>query len=268
MPSAKTGNYQVIEVEVKKQFTLYTLDNGEVLILSPSVAADFYLYRQKHLNEDDLKAIKLAQQKRQLFDYVVKKMRGHYISEAAATSLLFDYAENKSLIASVIKELKNKHYLDDERLAQSIIERLQNKLCGNDKIMDELKKARVKSEVVEQIHLSEVDELARGKEVVPLLEKKLQRISARSKKHKIYQQLLRLGYPRDVASDLLGHISEVDLEVEQVLLKRDYEKALKRYQKKYDKFELSRHILNYLLTKGYTYNDIKKVVEGQNYDMD
>lgn len=268
MPSEKTGSYQVVEVEVKKNLTRYTLDNGEVLSLSPSVAADFYLYRQKVIQVDDLKAIKLAQQKRLLFDYVIKKMRGHYISEATATSLLFDYAENKSLISSVIKDLKNKHYLDDERLTKIIIERYQEKLCGNHKIIDELKKARIKHEIVDNLSLSEEDEEARGEILVPQLEKKLPRISAQSRKKKIYQQLLRLGYGREIASSLLVHLSAKDDEVEETLLKRDFEKALKRYSKKYEKYDLSRHIVNYLLTKGYTYSDIKKVVEGQNNDMD
>lgn len=268
MPSAKTGSHQIVEVEAKKNVTLYTLDNGEILTLSHSVGADFYLYRQKIVSEDDLKAIKLAQQKRTLFEYALKKMRGKYLSEATVTSLLFDFAENPSLIASVMSDLKKKQYIDDVRFGRQLLETCQNKHYGNDKILEEFKKARIKETVVKDLKLTEEDEYQRGLMLVPILEKKLLRNNYRQKKSKVYQQLMRYGYQRDNIQLLINHLSEIDDEVESSLLKKDYDKAYVRYQKKYDKQELFRHIMNYLLTKGYTYKDIKALWEGHNDDMD
>ncbi|MBP5280472.1 MAG: RecX family transcriptional regulator, partial [Erysipelotrichaceae bacterium] len=62
------------------------------------------------------------------------------------------------------------------------------------------------------------------------------------------------------AVDSLDISNENELE----LLSKEYFKALKKYEKKYEDYDLRNHIYAYLLNKGFKSDDIRQVMEEEN----
>lgn len=55
-------------------------------------------------------------------------------------------------------------------------------------------------------------------------------------------------------------ITDTEKTVEQAGLRRDYDLAKAKYARKYNGYELKRHILMALLRKGYEYDDIEQLL--------
>ena len=50
------------------------------------------------------------------------------------------------------------------------------------------------------------------------------------------------------------------------ILKRDFEKAKVRYSRKYEGYQLNQKLYAYLASKGYKYQDIKKVLDVEDFE--
>lgn len=73
---------------------------------------------------------------------------------------------------------------------------------------------------------------------------------------------MRNGYDADIALKVIDMVKPNDKKDELDILRKDYQKVYLRYVKKYPKEDLKRKVCEYLMSKGYRYNDIKQI-EGE-----
>ena len=82
----------------------------------------------------------------------------------------------------------------------------------------------------------------------------------------MYQALIRYGFDEQIASNLSSKIHNLAIN-ELNMLKLDYLKLFSSYSRKVNEKDLKQKIVNKLISKGYSYNDIKKVMEENNHEM-
>ena len=82
-------------------------------------------------------------------------------------------------------------------------------------------------------------------------------------KQSILLKLTGNGYSYENALKAVESLN-INNENELELLSKEYTKALKKYEKKYDDYELRNHIYAYLLNKGFKTDDIKEIMEESN----
>ncbi len=97
--------------------------------------------------------------------------------------------------------------------------------------------------------------------MLPNLETKFARYNYNQRKRRIYDSLLRLGYSSSIAIKLADKIKKGDGQTELAALSKDYasvkRKSIGKNRQK---------IMNYLLAKGYRYQDIISIMKKEEKD--
>ena len=81
------------------------------------------------------------------------------------------------------------------------------------------------------------------------------------KKKHIYDAYLRQGYSFDVINIVIEDMSPLDEKKEKELIKIDYQRLVKKYERKISGNSLKEKVKESLLAKGYRYKDILSIKE-------
>ena len=76
-------------------------------------------------------------------------------------------------------------------------------------------------------------------------------------------RLVALGYSYETASSAVQS-TDIKDENELELLHKEYAKAMNKYGRKYEDRDLKEHVIASLLQKGFSYSDIRTVMEEEN----
>ena len=80
--------------------------------------------------------------------------------------------------------------------------------------------------------------------------------------NKLRSRLLYRGFNNSVINEVLAKIEiPYDYEAEKILLKKDYDKIMRRYKNKYEKKTLKNKLFNHLAGRGYKYEIINELLE-------
>ena len=171
-------------------------------------------------------------------------------------------------IKGVISKLKANDLLNDKEYMEDLINWDDERLFGKNKIIKHLKDQGIKEEVIAKAHFTPSNELKKAKGLIPKLDKKFSRYGYENKKQHIYQALLRQGYDYEIAKSALNLVKEDKPKVEKEKLLNDYQKIKKRYENKYEGYQLKQKIYSALATKGYKHSAIKNVLEEYAHEND
>ena len=157
----------------------------------------------------------------------------------------------------VINEIEKEGYLNDELYVKSYVHD-QVLLTNNGyyKILRYLKDNNM-DELLIKKYLDEVDNNIWIDKLNKLVSKKVKtntKYSASKLKEKILHDLDNLGYDK---SDILKVISKYNFEDNQDIFEKTFNSTYQKLSKKYSGKELELHVINKLMTKGFSYNDIK-----------
>jgi regulatory protein len=152
------------------------------------------------------------------------------------------------------------HLLDDDALLQDWLTYYQHKKIGQEAIKQQLYQRGLNKERVENIVFSEAEEMIKASHWVMTYGQKYQHIPEKALKQKLYQLLTQKGFQSPIISQALKTMVAPDPTAMINGLKKDLTRARIRYQKKYQQRALQTKLINFLLTKGYTYKDIMKVI--------
>ena len=142
-----------------------------------------------------------------------------------------------------------------------------NERCfGESKIVKHLKDKGIPEALIKKASFPVSLEKKKAKALLEKLDKKYDRYAYSSKKKHVYQALISQGYNIEVAKEVSELVKRGTDKQEIALLKKDYEKALKRYERKYEGYQLKQKLYAYLVSKGYGYKDIKKVLDMEDYE--
>lgn len=259
----KDIKYTIDKIKTKQDCAIFYLNNDEKIKVS---LEDYFKYKHlKGINENIYQELLTNQKFLKAYngclyrlsnkDYTVKQIKNYLYSK-------FDL--EKADIDNIIEKLLNLNLLNDERYCLSNIDYLSKSNYSYKQIRTKLLKDGLNEELIDKnLTLNHDDELNNAIFLAQKINKTINNKSLNNTKQTILNRLQAKGFSYDVSKNALNSIiinndNEIDI------LSKEYQKALNKYKKRYENYELKNHIYAYLINKGFQSNDIKEVMENQN----
>ena len=252
---------KIKRIKIGQKKVVIVFDNDDKLEISPNVYTEFNLFPNKSLSKKDIDELKKRSEVDKYFTYATKLLSARLYSKTKLKEKLTKKGANEIEIDAVIDLLIKYQMLDDDALIKEYLEYAEYKHFGYNRIKDDLFKKGVTSYKVDKIKYDEKRELKHAEALIKPFEKKYNKYNYSQTKKHCYDALLRYGFNSDIALTALNKLSPIDEKKEKMLLKEEYQKAVRKYDKKYKGYELNERISEYLLSKGYRYKDIKQIKE-------
>lgn len=267
MLSDNTGK-KIQEIKFLKKGVQIFFDDKTSLMIDASTLTEYYLYKDKVIDQKTYKAVQKAAEflpfKKYLDQILIK---GRYSEVQIRLKL-----KAKKALDSTINELvyyaKKNLLIDDQALINDLVDYYLQKKLGIQYIQQQLRTKGLSKSLVESIDIT--DKVQEDSAIFQLqkLEKKLQSKPYLAKKEIAYRTLRGKGFEDKVISKVLSTISSDDNQMVTDQLEKDFRLAVQKYQKKYKDWELNHRIFQYLKTKGYNNQDIKKMIGVKTHDLD
>lgn len=165
-------------------------------------------------------------------------------------------------VESLLKELEEKGYINDQLYLQEKIEKMQYSLMGKGNIRRTLMNKGIAREDIDQA-LDALDDEEESQKAIQMAEKLMATIKDKSKKMKkqtIVKKLINLGYDSDVALSASENLNFEDEDDHSALIKT-IQKAQRNYARKYQENDLRNKIILYCMQKGFIREDIINQLE-------
>ncbi len=162
----------------------------------------------------------------------------------------------------IIDMLIEKGLLDDYRYALSKITSFKANFYSKRKMKQKLLQSGINSEVIDKVLMDEKDDdlLACKKKAEKYL-KSVTNKSYNAKKQAIIAKLLNDGFEYELVKQVMNTLDfSNSLLQEKELLRKEANKALKKYEKKYENTELRNKIYLYLASRGFVAEDIYALI--------
>ena len=261
MPSVNTGKNTIKSIKVYKDHITLTFAKREKLTISKEAYLSTYLYVGKNLSKKEIDNLLEITALSTLLNYALSLVSKRHYSEKKMYLKLKAKEDNHQTIIKVIEKLKESDLLDDKAYMEDLIAWDDERLFGQKKIIEHLKREGIPDALIAKAHFSHSNELKKAKGLIPKLERKYSRYGYENKKKHIYQALLVQGFDYEVAKEALNDVKKDSPKEEQNKLLNDFKKIQKRYLHKYEGYELKKKIYAALAAKGYKHSDIKIVME-------
>ena len=248
------------KIKILKSKVKITFDNKSLLELDKDTYPNFYLYEGKDISNKELKEIKEFNNNAKYMRYALNIRSKTLYSEFSMREKLYNKGANKKAVDNIIKMLKSYNLIDDYAYALDLQSYYDSKLYGEYKIKQKISDKGIFDKEINKLKFSSVNERNKANKLLPKLEKKYDKYNYNQKKAHIYNAYIEYGYSGDLASSMVNKLKDVNSNDELDKLKKDYIKIKSRLSKKYQKKELKQKIITNLLSKGYKYNDILKVI--------
>lgn len=210
----RVGFMKIESIAKIKNNVKIILDNSEKLFLRYEVFLKNSLRKGDELTEEDVS--KLIRQNQFFF---VKESAFRFLglrvhSEKELQRKLSAKKYDKEIIQSVLKELKENQYLDDELFAREFAEeKIIKKAFGPNKVKAELQARGVPKEIIEKVLDAKGGQETDFENALMLAEKKLASLSSRNLDKKkinqrLYSYLLSKGFSFDLIKTVVNKILE------------------------------------------------------------
>ena len=245
----------ITEIKRVKNGYHLTIDN-EVVHLETSVLVDYKLKKNQVLSLKEFREIieqnDLAKIKRLAVVYVAKARSVH-----AFKAYLRGLDAKKEYIEQLTKQFKEKGYLNDLSYATDFVHRYERKYG----------KKRLKNMLIEKgIHPDVIDKVLKDHTDINL-ESQVQTACLTVKadnyekaKIKIMRKMVGLGYKLNQTSIYIDKYLDKTKFNEEAVINQYYKIGLKKYQKKYEGYELQTKIKKYLYDQGFSLDTIDKIL--------
>ena len=187
------------------------------------------------------------------YAYTLLSKRGY--STSTLKDKLITKGADLNTADSIINSLKEKGYLDDNKLILDIVKIDNTKLYGKFKILQKLKKQNLVPSNLLDLFPYEI-ELDKARKYIEKLEDKYGSLSYNNMVKKIHTHLSSMGYETNVIADACSYIKQKDSSKELINLEIDFKRAILRHENELDKYLLKQKVIKSLMAKGYLYNDI------------
>ena len=266
MPSANSGNKKIKNIKIYKDHVTLSFFKGEPLKISKEAFVSSYLYAGKEISNKEINKLMEITAMTTLLNYGLSLVSKKHYSEKEMLNKLLKKEDNYSAAKGVINKLKENDLLDDKAFMEDLIAWDNERHFGQNKIKKHLRDKGIPETLINKASFSSTNEKKKAKAILDKLEKKYEKYNYSSKKQHVYNALITQGYSIDVAKEVSNEIKQADSKKEVTLLNKDYQKARMRYAKKYEGYQLQQKLYSYLINRGYKYQDIKKVLELEDFE--
>ena len=238
------------------KYKIYFLD-GETITTYDEVIINNNLLYKKEIDDELYEKILEENKYYEVYNKCIKLISSKMRSTNEIEKYLIKMEVSNSDIKSIISKLTNMGLLNDKMFVKAYVsDKINFTSFGPYKIKSELENLGIDNNLIE-IELSRMDNKLLNDRVAKYIAKK-----ARTNKHSLYMfkekmisDLINQGYSKDMILDNLEDIkvsSNID---------SDYRKIYTKLSSKYSGYELTKNIKNKLYQRGYTKEEIEKVIE-------
>lgn len=234
------------------------LDNNEKIKTYDEVILKNNLLFNKEIDSELLNKLNIENNYYEVYNKVMKfistKMRSELEINKYLDKLQFKEKEK------IINDLKRIKLINDDIYIKAFIsDKITLTLNGPYKIKKELLEHNIDEDKIDQ-ELSKIDSEIYYERINKLINKKIKTNKNKSiylLKQKIVNELIDLGYSKDMILEVLNNftINEIDI------IKKEYDLLYKKLSKKYQGSELQYQIKNKLYSKGFNIENINSVIE-------
>ncbi len=231
------------------------LDDGRDLSFYEEVILKFDLLLHKNIDEETMILADQYNQECDVYYQALHSIENRYKSVHELEIWLQKKEYPDELIDKAIHKLIQQGYLNDQNYAKSYIHyQMVTTNKGPYRIQRELEEKKVDSSIIQE-ELAIFTEEEQKIRIQKIIDKGLRGNHTRGGvvlKQKIYNDLKTLGYDISVMNECIDHYS---FENDVNLAKREYEKLMHKYSRKYQGEELKRVVHEKLYQKGLQYEE-------------
>ena len=249
---------KISKIEKKKRLYLLEIDGQDKLYVTEDTLVRFMLSKDKEISPELLEEIKEFAQVSYGKNLALYHLSFKLRSSKEVEDYLRKHEIEESLIPRIIQTLKEDAWIDDKKLALALLE--SNSLNGDKgsfflqrKLMEKGLSKKLIEEVLESQDFQEVADRTAAK----LARRYESKLPHKALKDKILQQLMQKGFSYQQAKIAFEGLEvEEDPENQMDLLYQDLDKLQRKYQKKYQGYDLKQRLTQALARKGYDFSDI------------
>ncbi len=256
---------RITKLEAKKKSVKITFDNGQSLDLVVEVLGEFYLYKNKELSDEELYKLKQYSEMLTHYHYALRVLaRGLYSREEITNKLVKRQVE-ELVISLIVDRLSKNNLLNDETYAKSVFSYYFKQNYGPKFIKKRLEDKGIDLSIIDKIVvIDESTQLANANLLANKLVEKTNKIAKSKLLNKIYSKLNRYGYDHHICAQVVTSLKSSLYVDETMIIIKDYQRLATRLSRSIDDQKILKQKISVRLAqKGYSYSQIKKVVEEQ-----
>ena len=269
MSEKRTGEpLTVLSVSAKSKEVLVILSNGEKLNLSVDSFTEFHLYAGKVLEQKELEQLSRYASQDQAYEAAIKYLSRDSHSAIEVWRKLVSKDFDPTIVNAVVNRLKQSGLIDDAHYAKTYAEDVGDlRLIGYNRIVYDLRSKGIGEDILATLSFPREKELDKACRYATHLDRRYYRTPRGKRILKINHALLERGFDESIAHEAATScVSEENAEVERAELEKAYALAEAKYSRKYEGYDLTRHIYAYLIRKGFPFEEAKSIVEEHKHD--
>lgn len=247
----------------KERFNIFVdCGNGEEYGFSvdQDVLIEYQLKKGKIIEEEEIEEMLHMDDMKKAYNLALNYLSYRMRSEKEVRVYLLSKEYPEDIINTVLQKLKNNRYINDLEFAKSFVRsRMANATKGPLFIRQELLQKGV-SEPYIQEGLKEFPEEKQLEIAIKFAQKNAKQkktLSDYQIKQKIGQALSAKGFSQQITQNALAELVMTRDEEEQMTaIKKQGEKAFKKYSQKFEGWELKQKVKQYLYQRGFRSEDI------------
>jgi regulatory protein len=227
------------------------IDNGEYILYDDAILK-YSLLSKKYIDNELFEEVIKYNDSLKYYYLVLKFINKRLRCKKEIIDYLAKKEANKDIIDFIINKLSNEGYLNEYVYLKSFInDSLNLSDDGPLKIKAKLIKLGFDDNSINEVLDDILSNTDMNKRIGNLIDKRVRLNNNKGKyylKRKILLDLTNLGYNKETILDLLNNVNFGDSNI----YKKEREKAINKYSKKYSGYELDSKVNNYLYRKGFS----------------
>lgn len=250
---------KVTKIQAQKRKGRYNvfLDGQYAFPVAETTLIEFRLMNGVELTDGQIKEIKDRENINKAYGDAVNYLSYQLRTEKEIKDYLYKKEYHRDAVDDVIARLEKLHYLDDENYAKSFINTQLRTTANGPKIIEQKLHQKGVPDNVIQDKLFEIDEdtlIENATEFAKKQARKQKQASFSQMLTKIKQGLYQKGYNNEIIEEAL---KDLELEPDEDDELEKLRKLVQKVEHRYDKPE---KLIKYLMTKGFHFDEIKKVL--------
>lgn len=241
------------------------LNDEYAFSISEDVYIKYHVHKGKVLTAEQIETIKHADNLQRAYLTAINYLSYRIRTESEMRTHLRKKDLVQHIIDQVIERLYDEQLLNDRSFATTFVsDRINRSTKGPTVIQQELAEKGVSKSDIEHALTIYTNDIQREK-ALAWGQKEINKRSKRPlrrRKEQLTAKLLRRGFTKDVACEVVDIVEiEEDEEQEFLLLKKEADKLYTRYENKYDDYELKMRLKQRLYSRGFSLSRIDSYLD-------
>ena len=252
-----------IQKYIKQKDNRYKIkfEDYEDVIFYDDLIIKYNLLAHKEIDEEELEEYIKENKELEAYYKSVKYINKKIRTEKEIKNYLYKLYDDSKIVNKTVDKLKENGYINAEKYIKAYInDKIYLTNDGPYKIQRNLLDLGFDKEMIDE-YLWTIDQSIFYDKLVKLVDKRVRtntHYNAVKLKEKICYDLSNIGYDKSTIIDV---VNELEIETPDNLIEKEYLKIKKRYEKKYEGYDLEARIISALVTRGFNYNEAKDIVK-------